>query len=130
VGQIRTLYQVIGVDPAASGEAIRKAYRARAQTLHPDASSHPDAPALFGELSSAYAVLSDPVKRRAYDASLRKPAGLDGETAPRSGVNSPHFTWTNIASEQSRTGDSNGHASTDFDEMYDAFFGASGPQAG
>lgn len=123
----RTHYEVLGVAPTATPKAIRAAYRALAQLLHPDTSTEPDSHTRFSELAAAYAVLSDRVKRRAYDAALRRaphestPAGRSG------GFQSPHFTWKNIADSQS--GVNGPHPSpTDFDEMYDAYFGPQRPE--
>ncbi|MGB0731257.1 MAG: DnaJ domain-containing protein, partial [Miltoncostaeaceae bacterium] len=63
------MYSVLGVAEDADAEAIKKAYRALARTHHPDA--NPDDPAAeerFKEISHAHDVLSDPEKRREYDA--------------------------------------------------------------
>ncbi|MFN8038353.1 MAG: PQQ-binding-like beta-propeller repeat protein [Acidimicrobiales bacterium] len=60
----RTLYDVIGVDPAADEHAIHRAYRVRAMLSHPDRGGDE---AAFVELVEAYRVLSDPEQRRAYD---------------------------------------------------------------
>lgn len=63
------LYKILGVDRGASQAEIKKSYRKLARKFHPDA--NPDdkgAEAKFKEVSSAYDVLSDPVKRKKYDA--------------------------------------------------------------
>jgi molecular chaperone DnaJ len=64
----RDYYEVLGVDRTADADALKKAYRALALKYHPD--RNPDDPAAeekFKEASEAYAVLSDPEKRRAYE---------------------------------------------------------------
>jgi molecular chaperone DnaJ len=60
-------YDVLGVPHDADGEAIKKAFRAKARSLHPDVSSEPAAPQKFRELTEAYGVLSKPSTRLLYD---------------------------------------------------------------
>jgi hypothetical protein len=76
-------YQRLGVRPSASTEEIRAAYRALAQRLHPDRQGDATtaeralAERRMREINQAWAVLSDPARRRAYD--------LDREAATRGG---------------------------------------------
>ena len=66
--QKRDYYEVLGVDKNADDAAIKKAYRTLAKKYHPD--MHPgdaEAEKKFKEASEAYAVLSDPEKKRQYD---------------------------------------------------------------
>ncbi len=64
----RDYYEVLGVDKGADEAAIKKAYRVLAKKYHPDANpGDKEAEKKFKEASEAYAVLSDPDKRRQYD---------------------------------------------------------------
>ncbi len=64
----RDYYEVLGIQKGASEDEIKKAFRKVAKKYHPD--MHPDDPEAeekFKECQEAYAVLSDPDKRRQYD---------------------------------------------------------------
>jgi DnaJ-class molecular chaperone len=62
-------YHILGVDPAASQARIRQAYRNLALQYHPDRNrGNPEAAARMKAVNEAYAVLSDPRKRREFDA--------------------------------------------------------------
>lgn len=64
----RDYYEVLGVDKSADEAALKKAYRALAKKYHPDMNpGDAEAEKKFKEASEAYAVLSDPDKRRQYD---------------------------------------------------------------
>lgn len=64
----RDYYEVLGVDKNADEAALKKAYRALAKKYHPDMNpGDKEAEKKFKEASEAYAVLSDPEKRRQYD---------------------------------------------------------------
>ena len=66
--QKRDYYEVLGVDKNADEAAIKKAYRVLAKKYHPDMNpGDKEAEKKFKEASEAYAVLSDPEKRRQYD---------------------------------------------------------------
>lgn len=64
------LYEVLGVDPNASLDDIKKAYRKKALKMHPDKGGDPDK---FKELTEAYEILSNPEKKELYDRY-----GMDG----------------------------------------------------
>ena len=60
-------YATLGVARDADAEAIKKAFRKLARKYHPDVSKEKDAETRMKEVNEAYAVLSDPEKRAAYD---------------------------------------------------------------
>ncbi len=64
----RDYYEVLGVGKDADDAALKKAYRQVAKKYHPDMNpGDVEAEKKFKEASEAYAVLSDPDKRRQYD---------------------------------------------------------------
>ena len=66
--QKRDYYEVLGVDKNADEASIKKAYRGLAKKYHPDMNpGDAEAEKKFKEASEAYAVLSDPEKKRQYD---------------------------------------------------------------
>lgn len=65
--EFKDYYSSLGVARDAPAEAIKKAYRKLARKYHPDVSKEPQAEQRMKELNEAYAVLSDPEKRAAYD---------------------------------------------------------------
>jgi curved DNA-binding protein len=60
-------YAELGVARDATAADIKKAFRKLARKYHPDVSKEADAEARMKEVNEAYAVLSDPEKRAAYD---------------------------------------------------------------
>jgi DnaJ-class molecular chaperone len=76
---MRDPYDVLGVPRSADAAAVKSAYRKLAKKLHPDANkSDPKASQRFGELNTAYEILSDDGKRKAFDRGE-----LDAEGKPR-----------------------------------------------
>lgn len=61
-------YDELGVPRDADEAAIRKAYRAKAKTAHPDAGGDEEG---FAKISTALAVLTDPKKRKTFDDTGR-----------------------------------------------------------
>src|SRR5690349_17902387 len=69
-------YATLGVSKNASEDDIRRAFRKLAKELHPDISSGNEE--RFKKVSSAYEILGDADKRRAYDRGE-----IDGRGDPR-----------------------------------------------
>ena len=63
----RDYYEVLGVSKTATDSEIKSAFRKLAKKYHPDVSTEENAAEKFKECQEAYAVLSDPQKRKQYD---------------------------------------------------------------
>ena len=62
-------YQILGIDQKAGPRQIKDTYRKLAFEYHPDRNrKNPEAAEKMKRVNEAYAVLSDPAKRREYDA--------------------------------------------------------------
>lgn len=69
---MKNYYEILGVSKECSHDEIRKKYRKLAMQYHPDQNpDHPDAEERFKEIAEAYGVLTDPKKRKEYDACLK-----------------------------------------------------------
>ena len=98
----RDAYEVLGVGRAADETEIKKAFRRLARELHPDTNSEdPQAEDKFKEAAEAYEILSDPDRRRQYDAY--------GHEGLRSGGYAPNFEGFGSVSD-----------------LFSAFFGSGG----
>lgn len=68
---MKTHYDVLGVPPNADDAMIRMAFRKAAKICHPDLNRDPVAEQRFKQITAAYAVLSNPEQRAAFDRHLR-----------------------------------------------------------
>lgn len=76
-------YSILGIKPNATADDIKRAYRQMVFRFHPDRNpDNPDALNKFNQVRDAYSVLSDALKRQAYDG-INRPAGAEesGERA-------------------------------------------------
>lgn len=82
----RQLYDILGVEPNASAEEIKKSFKKLAVQFHPDKQTPENKEASetkFKEISEAYSTIGDAEKRKAYDTfGIR-----DGSSAPSSATN-------------------------------------------
>ncbi len=91
----KNFYDALGVSKSASQDEIKKAYRKLARQYHPDTNSgDKEAEERFKEIQGAYDVLSDPEKRKQYDAF----GSADGRTGfPGGGAGNFNFDFGDIS---------------------------------
>ncbi len=89
-------YKILGVDKKASTDEVKKAYRKLAVKYHPDKNKgEKRAEDRFKEINEAHEVLSDPEKRKKYDAF-----GEDWRHYQASGGNESQFDWSRYAGQR------------------------------
>lgn len=113
--EFKDYYKVMGVEPGATADEIKKAYKKLARRFHPDVSKEADAERKFKEVAEAYEVLKSPEKRSEYDA-LRKSgagAGMGGFQPPPGWESATHYYSSNADTEE-------------FSDFFEALFGRKG----
>jgi curved DNA-binding protein len=82
---VRNYYEILGINPNASSEEIKKAYRTLARQYHPDRNpGNKIAEEKFKDINEAYEVLSDVTKRSQYDQFSKAwgKSGKNGKSGP------------------------------------------------
>lgn len=67
IRKCKDYYEILGIAQDCSDEDLKKAYKKLALKFHPDKNHAPGATEAFKAIGNAFAVLSDPVKRKRYD---------------------------------------------------------------
>ncbi len=92
-------YVVLGIERKASRADVEKAYTRLARRYHPDINpGDSEAAAFFQRVSEAYETLSDPSRRKAYDAD-----GAPQASSPRASVEFRGFDFSTPTSGASAT---------------------------
>src|SRR5947209_4865493 len=107
--EYKDYYKILGLDKKASEKDIKSAYRKLARKYHPDVNpGDAAAEAKFKEINEAQAVLTDPEKRKKYDA-----LGPDWQKRFQQAGYHPGGTYTYTTS---------GNAA-DFSDFFETLFG-------
>lgn len=69
---VPTYYTLLALEPSASVQEVRRAYREKSKLYHPDTTTLPSAVATekFRQLNEAYATLSSPERHQGYDHKI------------------------------------------------------------
>ena len=110
--QFKDYYKTLGVEPKATADEIKRAYRKLARKYHPDVSKEADAEARFKELGEAYEVLKDADKRAQYD-QVRQGGWRQGQDFRPP----PGHQWQSAGGEQGFSG---------FSDFFESLFGGLG----
>ncbi len=111
----RDYYEVLGVSKSDSTDTIKSQYRKLALKFHPDRNKSPEAAEHFKEISEAYAVLSDPEKRKVYDQYGH--AGLEGRYSTEDIFQGARGNFDDVFSNFGFGG---------FDSIFESLFGRGG----
>ncbi|KAJ6705096.1 hypothetical protein OIU79_009907 [Salix purpurea] len=109
-------YGILGADPRADDDAVRKHYRKLALMLHPDKNKSIGADGAFKFISEAWSLLSDKNKRMAYDQRrngkvFQKRSFYFGSSSAKPGSNG-FFNFTKSSVKTHKSTSRTGHSST------------------
>jgi curved DNA-binding protein len=117
--EFRDYYEVLGVARDATAADIKKAFRKLARVHHPDvAAEKANAEEKFKQINEAYEVLSDPEKRKKYDAL--------GKDWDRFGGAPPQGAWSGGGAQQMPEGFEFEFGGTGFSDFFEQYFSGGG----
>jgi molecular chaperone DnaJ len=125
-------YEVLGIPQDADPDTIKKTYRKLARKYHPDANpDDPSAEERFKAISEAYRVVSDPEKRKQYDAMRSAGAGA-GFGGGAGGFGGFGFGQGGAAGEWRTVdlGDLAGAEGFNLGDLFSSIFGSRRPRGG
>jgi curved DNA-binding protein CbpA len=99
-------YKVLQIDPAADDEIVQVVYRRLARKYHPDVTPGPEAATRMIEINAAMELLSDPLRRAAYDRerAIRERLGAEPGEPGRSAAGGGSASGGGAASSGSAAG--------------------------
>jgi len=110
----RDYYEVLGISKTTPLNEIKSQYRKLALKFHPDRNKSKEAPEHFKEISEAYAVISDPEKKKIYDQYGH--AGVDGRYSTDDIFQGASANFSDIF----------GRSGGGFDSIFESIFGRGG----
>lgn len=118
--EYKDYYKTLGVARSASADDIKRAYRKLARQFHPDKNKTSGAEDRFKEINEANEVLSDPEKRKAYDA-----LGANWKAGQRF---TPPPNWGQPGGDHHAHGFNGAHSQNfgDFSDFFSMLFGGIG----
>jgi DnaJ-class molecular chaperone len=123
----RDYYTVLGVARTASDKDIKTAYRKLARKYHPDVNpGDKKSESQFKEIGEAYAVLSDPEKRKKYDRwghDFEKIEQAQAAGANFGGRSGSRYTWTGAPHGDAASSSGFNFESEDLGGLFDQLFG-------
>lgn len=115
--EFKDYYKTLGVEPEASADEIRRAYRKLARQYHPDRNKEAGSEDRFKEIGEAYEALKDPEKRKHYD-QVRAGGWRGGDNFE------PPPGWTGGVRGGGQAGDGQGFGGFgDFSDFFESLFG-------
>jgi len=116
IRKCKNYYEILGVNKDSSESELKKAYRKLALAFHPDKNKAPGASEAFKAIGNAYAVLSEPEKKRQYDLY-----GDEDVSSPRSRGGNRHGFYEYEDPSHGFQGDMTA------EEIFNMFFGGGMP---